>query len=299
MATVDTLKTSTPFLGSQHENNALHKAAFFVLPAPYEVTTSFKKGTQFGPKAFLEASHQVELWDEEVDCETWQLGIHTLPYFRPEPTPEASMQKLAASVRELLPFAKPLFTVGGEHTLTGAIAPEFAARYRDLSVLHIDAHADLREEYEGTPLSHACALHPVMKVAPLVQVGIRSVGPEEKKYVNAGRVATFYAHATRDMRALIPQVLAKLSNTVYITIDLDGFDPSVFPGVGTPQPGGLGWYEGLELFKAVILSRRVVGVDLMELCPLPDAPLSEFNAAKLAYRLMGYLAQANGLIQRS
>ena len=287
------------FLGMEPENSAIHKAAFHLLPLPYEVTTSYMKGTKNGPKAFLEASEQVELWDEEVDFETWSLGIHTLPYFVPEPTPEASMKKLAAQVREMLPFGKPLFSIGGEHTLTGAIVPEFALKYKDLSVLHIDAHADLRDEYHGTPLSHACALNPVMKTGvPLVQVGIRSVGPEEKHYTNQKNVTTFFAHATRDMKALIPQVLAKLTKTVYITIDLDGFDTSVFPGVGTPQPGGIGWYEGLELFKAVIDSRKVVGVDLMELCPLQNNVISELHAAKLAYRLMGYLAKANGLIKK-
>lgn len=288
---VQTVRSVVPFLGMDHPNNVVHKAAFFVFPVPYEVTTSYRKGTKFGPKAFLDASQQLETWDEEVDLDTWELGIHTLPYFVPEPTPEASMKKLAQAVRDVVPFGKPLFTIGGEHTLTGAIVPVFADRYKDLSVLHIDAHADLRDEYEGTPLSHACALNPVAKICPLVQVGIRSVGPEERKYVNAGNVTTFFAHATRDMATLIPQVLAKLTKTVYITIDLDGFDPSVFPGVGTPQPGGLGWYEGLDLLRSVIRSRKVVGVDLMELCPLPDAPISEFNAAKLAYRLMGYIAR--------
>lgn len=283
-----------PFLGVEDPKNALDKAAFLLLPVPYEVTTSYKKGTVNGPRAFLEASEQVELWDEELDFETHALGIHTLPFFKPERTPEASMEKLKAEVRELLPLKKPLFTIGGEHTLTGAIAPVFRETYKDLSVLHIDAHADLREEYEGTPLSHACALYPVSKVCPVVQVGIRSVGVEEKPNVNAGNVTTFFMHETRDMATLIPQVLAKLSKTVYITIDLDGFDPAVFPGVGTPQPGGLGWYEGLDLFRAVIQAKKVVGVDLMELCPLRDNNISEFNAAKLAYRLMGYVAKANG-----
>jgi len=293
---VDTYKSNTPFMGEEHENNAINKAQFMVLPVPYEVTTSYKKGTMFGPKAFLDASSQLELYDEELNAETWKLGIHTLPMFKPDPTPEASLKRLSGQVRELIPFAKPIITVGGEHTLTGAIAPVFAERYKDLSVLHIDAHADLRDEYEGTPLSHACALNPVMKMgAKLVQVGIRSVGPEERKYVGQKNVQTHYAHATRDMGKLIPQVLDGLSKNVYITIDLDGFDPSVFPGVGTPQPGGIGWYEGLDLFKAVINSgRRIVGIDLMELCPLQDNPISEFNAAKLAYRLMGYLGRAEG-----
>jgi agmatinase len=293
------IKGSVPFLGVEHENSALHKAAFLLLPVPYEATTSYKKGARFGPKAFLEASAQVELWDEELGFETWQLGIHTAPAFEPQPSPEASLAKVKAAVRDLTPFGKPVFIVGGEHTLTGAIVPVFAERYRDLSVLQIDAHADLRDEYEGTPLSHACALRPVPEVCPLVQVGIRSVGPEEKRYVNAGSVRTFLAHETRDMARLIPQVLSSLSKTVYITIDLDGFDPSVFPGVGTPQPGGLGWYEGLDLLRAVIQSRKIVGVDLMELCPLQDNNISEFNAAKLAYRLMGYIAKANGLINNT
>lgn len=179
--------------------------------------------------------------------------------------------------------------MGGEHSLSQALIPPFLERWPDLSVLHFDAHADLRPEYGGTPHSHACAMHPVSKRCRVVQVGIRSVAEEEARLIGRGNVSTFLMHEHRDPAALARRVLRKLTGTVYLSIDLDGFDPSVVPGVGTPQPGGFSWYEGLDLLRAVVRSRKVVGVDVMELSPFPDDVSSEVAAAKLIYRLMGWL----------
>lgn len=276
------------FMGVQ---SSLEDARFLVLPLPYEKTTSYKKGTALGPEKFVEGSLGVELWDEELGVQTWKAGIHTLPAMRSSEPAARFFPKLEARVAQLARMKdKVPFFVGGEHSLSQATIPPFARMYKGLSVLHFDAHADLRPSYEGTPHNHACALYPASRLCRMVQVGIRSVGEEEAHLTNAGNVTTLFMHANRDLRGLIDRVLAELTNTVFISIDLDGFDPSVVPGVGTPQPGGFSWYEGLEIFRAVIASRRVVGVDIMELCPLKDSVQSELAAAKLAYRLMGYLA---------
>ena len=169
------------------------------------------------------------------------------------------------------------------------MAQPYIEAHKNLSILHFDAHADLRETFEGTPRSHACALYPASRQVPVVQVGIRSVASEEKQYCNAGKVTTFFMHEHRDVNKLIPQVLKKLTDTVYITIDVDGFDPSVIPATGTPQPGGFGWYEALDLFRAVIQKKNIVAVDVVEACQRKADPITEFNTAKLIYRLMGYL----------
>ncbi|XRK14833.1 agmatinase [Elusimicrobium posterum] len=182
------------------------------------------------------------------------------------------------------------FYIGGEHSVSQALIDPYINKYKNLSVLHFDAHADLREEYYDDPHSHACALYPASKKVPVVQVGIRSVGSEEKQNINAGKVTTFLMHEHRDVKKLIPQVLKKLTDTVYITIDVDGFDPSVIPATGTPQPGGFGWYEGLDLLRAVIESKKIVAIDVVEAAKKKDDSTTEMNCAKLIYRLMGYLS---------
>ncbi len=269
----------------------LEKARFLVWPLPYERTTSYKKGTGRGPEKFLEGSLGVELFDEEILAQTYLAGIHTLP---PPVIDSQGPETLFPRIeREAARYAamkgKTLFSVGGEHSLSQALIPAFARQHPGLSVLHFDAHADMRPEYEGSPYNHACALYPASGLCRVVQVGIRSVAEEEAHLLNTGNVTAFLMHEHRDLRRLIPRVLEALSDAVYITIDLDGFDPSVIPGVGTPQPGGFSWHEGLEIFRTVIERKEVVGVDVMELCPLQDTVNSELAAAKLVYRLMGYL----------
>jgi agmatinase len=185
------------------------------------------------------------------------------------------------------------FYIGGEHTVTQALAQPYIEKYKNLSILHFDAHADLRPTFEGTPKSHACALYPASRQVKVVQVGIRSVASEEKQFCNAGKVTTFLMHENRDIKKLIPQVLKKLTDTVYITIDVDGFDPSVIPATGTPQPGGFMWYEALDLFREVIKHKKIVAVDVVEACKRSADTITEFNTAKLIYRLMGYLALKN------
>ncbi|HCC47658.1 MAG TPA: agmatinase [Elusimicrobia bacterium] len=269
----------------------LKDAAFVVVPIPYEKTTSYGQGTRRGPAAVIDASWQLELWDEETKTETWKKGIFTT---RPVncALPEARFfPRLERAVEELLSSSKALpFFIGGEHSVTQALLPPFIKRHKNLSILHFDAHADLRVSYEGSRHSHACAVYPASRTNRVVQVGIRSVGLDEKQYHNAGNVITHLMHENLDMAKLERDVLRELTDTVYLTIDADGFDPSVMPGTGTPQPGGFGWYEALKLFKAVCKKKKVVGVDLVEVAPVRGSNISELTAAKLVYRLMGYLS---------
>lgn len=272
----------------------LAKARFVVLPLAYERTASHKKGTGRGPAALLEGSLGVELWDEEVRLQTYCDGIHTLalrnlpgPAEKVFPLIEAAVDRIAA-----MP-GKTLFCVGGEHSLSHATIPPLLRRHPGMGVLHFDAHADLRPQYAGSPHNHACAMYPISRECRVVQVGIRSVAEEEAHLLGRGNVTTFLWHENRALRRLIPEVLRILPPLVYLSIDLDGFDPAVIPGVGTPQPGGYQWQEALALFRAVIERKEVVGVDMMELCPLKDTVSSELAAAKLVYRLMGYLAAAD------
>ena len=281
------------FLGMRSERSVPERCRFFVLPIPYEKTTSYRRGTACGPMALIRASCQVETWDEEVKKETWKLGICTLsPFGSKKLKAGVFFSALESKVSGLLEHKGTIpFFLGGEHTITQALIPPFIKKYPELSVLHFDAHADLRKTYEGTVHNHACSLYPISRKCRVVQVGIRNVGQEELGSVNSGNVKTFLMHENLNIRTLVKNVLKNLSDTVYMTIDLDGFDPSVIPGTGTPQPGGFLWYDALKLFSMVCRKKRVVGVDVVELAPQKDSVISEFTAAKLVYRLMGYLSR--------
>ncbi|HAT73179.1 MAG TPA: agmatinase [Elusimicrobia bacterium] len=265
-------------------------AAFVVVPVPYEKTTSYGRGTRRGPAAVIDASRQLELWDEETGTETWKKGIFTtqpvncaLPENKFFPALEWTVEDLLSSCK-----ARPFF-IGGEHSVTQALLPPFIRRHKNLSILHFDAHADLRVSYEGSKHSHACAVYPASRTNKVVQVGIRSIGADERQFHNAGNVKTHLMHENLNFAKLERDILRELTDTVYLTIDVDGFDPSVMPGTGTPQPGGFQWHDAMKLFKAVCSRKKVVGVDVVEVAPLKGSPLTEFNAAKLIYRLMGYL----------
>ena len=270
---------------------ALRDAAFVVLPVPYERTVSYGHGTRRGPAAVIAASPQVELWDEETGTETWKNGIFvarpvdcSLPERKFFPRLERTVDALLDATKAL-----PVF-LGGEHSITQALLPPFIRRHEDLSILHFDAHADLRLSYHGSEHSHACAVYPGSRTNRLVQVGIRSVGHDERQFVNKGNVKTHLMHECLDMRRLERDVLRELTGTVYLTIDVDGFDPAVIPGTGTPQPGGFQWYEAMRLFKAVCAKKKVVGLDIVETAPVKGSHITELAVAKLAYRLMGYLS---------
>lgn len=278
------------FMGLESEKSSPASCKFMVVPVPFEKTVSYGHGTANGPSAVIEASSQIELWDEETKQETWLQGIYTAKPVNCKGSIAKVFKTIEKTAREMMQFKGIPFYIGGEHSITQALTVPYIEKYKDLSILHFDAHADLRDEYEGCPQSHACALYPAaMKKVKLVQVGIRSVAAEEKHLINKANVTTFLMHEHRDIKKLIPQVLKKLSDTVYITIDVDGFDPSVIAATGTPQPGGFMWYEALDLFRAVIKAKKVVAVDVVEAAPRKADTITEFNTAKLIYRLMGYL----------
>jgi len=248
-------------------------------------------GTRFGPRAILEASRQVEFYDEELDLEPFRIGIATLGEIEVDPlNPEAGLKRLEGVSASLADAGVIPFTLGGEHSLTIAPVRALHQRYPDLSVLQLDAHLDLRAEYQGTKHSHASVMRRVReRGVPTVAVGIRSVCREEADYVHGERAPVFLAREIRASGMPVDAILAELRNPVYVTVDLDFFDPAYVPGVGTPEPGGGTWDEGLKLLRAVCERRQVVGCDIVELCPIQGQPASDFFAAKLANKMLGYL----------
>jgi agmatinase len=269
------------------------KAKFLVLPVPFEETVSYGAGTGKGPAAVIDASRQVELWDEELLRETCDAGIHTLPEFKPARMKgERYLKALAEHAAELVKEGKTLVSIGGEHSITPALVEAVRTKYPKVSVFQIDAHADLRDEYEGKKWSHACAMKRVVELGcKVAQAGIRNFSKSEVPFLDRGPVATAPAHMTRtpaDMRKAIERFLEHLTDDVYITVDIDGLDPSLVPGTGTPEPGGLSWYETLDYLRPIFAQKHVVGFDIVEVAPIEGAHVSEFVAAKLAYRMMGY-----------
>ena len=271
--------------------------SFIIIPIPYEQTTSYGHGTKKGPQAIIDASYQLELWDEELGCETYKVGIFTSENFKYVRKESEFFSKITNYVERLINEYNSFFIfLGGEHSITQGIIPSFEKKYKRFSILHFDAHADLRDSYQGTKHSHACALYPASLNSKIVQVGIRNVALEEKDLINKGNVKTFLMHENLDIRELIFKVIKELEENVYITIDVDGFDPSVMPATGTPQPGGFMWYDAISLFREVIYKKNVVGFDVVEVSPLKGSNITEFNAAKLIYKLIGYISRKRNLI---
>lgn len=263
------------------------RARVVVLPVPYESTTTYGGGTSKGPAAIIEASRHMELWDSELKRDVSRLGFSTLPELEPDMTgPEATVNRVGGVVSALLTAKKWPLVLGGEHSITPGVVSALRARYRNLSVLQIDAHTDLRNEYQGTRWSHACAMRRVYDLGvPAVAVGVRSTCEEEIAFIKQAKLEHRIFEAPH---VPIAKVLKGLTSQVYVTVDLDGFDPSLVPGTGTPEPGGLDWYQVIELLKAVAQRHKIVGADIVELAPLPGQPAADFLAAKLGYKLIGY-----------
>lgn len=287
----DSVPRTPSFLGMPPGHSDPATSKFIVLPIPFEATTVGRKGTRHGPDAIIRASYHLEGIDEELGTEPWKEGVATLAALDVSgPAPDV-FARAAGTVEPHVRRGALVISLGGEHALSEGPLAGVARVHRDVTVLHIDAHADLRDEYRGSKYNHACAARRMMEIAPIVQVGIRSVGGDEIRHCNSRRAKTFFQRENRDVKKLIPKVLKALGPKVYISLDLDGLDPSVVPGVGTPVPGGLGWYETLDLLRAVVQNKRVVGADVVELCPQPDSPISEYAAAKLVYKIVAYAAR--------
>ncbi len=271
------------------------KPRFCVLPVPYDLTASYMSGMRNGPRAILEASLNMELFDEELESEPCRAGIETLDFLEPVVAgPEEMIQKVYSVSREIVRSGKVPVVLGGEHSITLGLVRALRERYPGLSVLQFDAHADMRDTYQNSPFSHACVARRISEICPIVQVGIRSLSSEEAEFlkrVSKGSRTMIRTHYARDVLNGLSwsRIVRGLSDTVFVTIDLDVFDPSVMPATGTPEPGGLGWYEVTGLLREVTRKRRVVGFDVVELCPIPGNIAPDFLAARLTYRLMGYI----------
>ena len=283
------------FGGLDERDSRYERSAVVVWPIPLERTTTYKAGTRHGPAAILEASRNMELYDEELRTEPFRCGIHTLPEMETQVGP---MEKILADLHTvasgLLADGKFVVALGGEHSLTPPLVAACARKFPSLSVLQIDAHADLRDTYEDNPHSHACAMRRVLEICPAVQVGIRSLSQEEGEALpHLNNTRLFYAQHVvgQPPERWVPEVIAALSENVYLTLDVDGLDPSIVPATGTPEPGGLGWYEVLALLQAVASQKHVVAMDLVELLPQPGFHACDFLCAKLAYKMVGYVMQ--------
>jgi agmatinase len=278
------------FGGALPEQPTYADAAAVILPAPFERTTSYINGTRNGPRELLHASAQVELWDEELGVDVHTQGIFTLPELdlSASITMEDAMGALRSTAAHILGDDKFLVTLGGEHSITSPLVAAAAAKHPGLTVLQIDAHADLRDSYLSQSHSHACAMRRTLEFAPLVQVGIRNISEDEVHALPSLRTKIFYDWNMRDDPGWIAAVIDALGDPVYITIDLDGLDPGTMPGVGTPEPGGLSWRELMTLLRQTFERKRVVACDVVELCPIPGAAASNFIAAKLVYKLLTY-----------
>lgn len=270
------------------QDAALETSQVVILPVPYDSTTDYKSGAREGAQAIISASQQLELYDAELDRETYQVGIHTLPLLEPVMSgPQQMIRRVYQAARDLLEKDKLVVMLGGEHSLTLGLVQALRERYQKLSVLQLDAHADLRNQYLGTKYGHACVMRRVWELCPIVPLGIRSLSLEEHQFIKQHKLEPFYAEdCTPD---LAPRVLANLPPQVYITIDLDVFDPSIMSAVGTPEPGGLSWHQVLGLLRAVAEERQIVGFDIVELCPQEGPTSCTFLAAKLVYKLIGYI----------
>ncbi len=276
------------FLDKEVAATDYRSAGVVIIPLPFEQTTSYIRGAGRGPEAILEASPFLEFYDEELDCQPYRVAIFTekTPQFRGDFGRDFSLitQRFSSVLRD----KKFPVGLGGEHSISAPIVRAFAEVYEELSVLQLDAHSDLRDEYEGTPYSHACVMRRIFEQGVhFVQVGIRSQCRDEAEFIKSSHIDTFFAHQLKIERDT-PQIIDRLKQNVYITIDVDFFDPSIMPATGTPEPGGFLWYETLHFLRDVFKQKNVVGFDVVELSPINGLAHPDFTAAKLIYKLIGY-----------
>ncbi len=274
------------FGGIPEKYTSKEKAKIVVLPVPYDGTSTWVKGADKGPEAILQASTNMELFDIETNTEVYKKGIYTAPPITEKSSPEKMVKTVYKEVIKYIEKDKFVVTLGGEHSVSIGAIKAFGINYSDLTVLQIDAHSDLRQKYEGSRYNHACVMARAKEVCKVVQVGIRSMDKEEMEYVIPANM--FYAHNINACKnnEWMHDVVKSLTGNVYITIDLDAFDPAFLPSTGTPEPGGLSWQQINDLLFLVNEKKNIVGFDVVELCPNPYAKASDFLAAKLVYRLL-------------
>jgi agmatinase len=276
--------------GGIYPECSLRDAKFVVIPVPYDLTSTYQSGSRRGPAAIIEASTNMELYDEELKKETYLAEINTtLPVAIDARGPKNMVNIVRKKISRIVKLNKIPVMLGGEHSITLGAVQAVIEKYPELTVLQFDAHADLRDTYQGSPYSHACVARRISEICPLVQVGIRSMSKEEGEFLPQSKVKSYSADFVLEKENWAETVCKDLRGDVFITIDLDVFDPSIMPATGTPEPGGIYWKDILHLLKLVSASCNIRGFDVVELAPLPGVVAPDFMAAKLIYRTMGYI----------
>lgn len=277
------------FLAITGPHSQLASARAVLIPVPYDSTTSFRSGAREGPAAIIQASYGLEDYDCELDLDVSQIGIHTTAALEPHlGSPQAMVERVRDAVRGYVKLRKTVGLLGGEHSIAVGAVQAYREVYSDLSVLYLDAHADLRHQYLDTAWGHASGARRIHGLCPLVLVGVRSLCQEERDYIRGQSVPTFFWSSATDGVVPYQEILTGLTPSVYVSVDLDVFDPSFMAAVGTPEPGGMGWYQVTSLLRAVAESRRIVGFDVSELSPREGPAACAYIAAKLVYKLLAY-----------
>lgn len=302
---VQTSTAVAEFLGSEFQSS-YEASQVVILPIPFEATTTYRKGCQNGPQALLEASVQLDYYDDELERETWRdVLVYTHPNIAdtrsfPPISSEQMLEVTRETVAQMIQDGKFVIALGGEHSITTGIVEGYRQGDSEpFTVIQIDAHGDMRHEYEGSIYNHACVMRRILDMGlPTLPVGIRSLCKEEADLIKAKSIPVIWAREIAKNPNWIELALSAITTQrVFITIDVDGIDPSLMPGVGTPEPGGLSWYGLTDFLRRVFETHQVIGCDVMELAPVVDSVVSQFTAAKLVYKLMGYLATAKGWVQ--
>jgi agmatinase len=276
--------------GGIYPAHSLRDALFVVVPVPYDLTSTYQPGSRRGPAAIIEASTNMELYDEELKKETYLAGIHTtLPVTIDARGPKNMINVVRKKIAKIATLNKISVMLGGEHSISLGAVQALKEKYPKLKVLQLDAHADLRESYQESPYSHASVARRIAEICPLIQMGIRSMSKEEAKFLPQSKVKSYSTDFALEKKDWAELICKDLSGDVFVTIDLDVFDPSIMPSTGTPEPDGLYWRDVLRLLKLVSRSCKIRGFDVVELAPIPGIIAPDFMAAKLIYRFMGYI----------
>lgn len=276
--------------GIETEYAAYEPAKFVVIPVPYDLTSTYQSGSRRGPGAILDASANMELYDEELHQETFRYGIHTLPFIDADARGPAEMiSAVHRTVAGVIADGKIPVMLGGEHSVSFGAVQAVREAFPALTVLQLDAHADLRESYQGSPFSHAAVARRIAEICPLVQAGIRSMSVEEAEFLAVSPIKSYPADFILGSGSWCETICGELQGDVYLTVDLDVLDPAVMPATGTPEPGGIAWRDLIRLIREVAKRCRIQGFDVVELAPIPGMVAPDFLASKLVYRIMGYL----------
>jgi len=283
------------FAGLEPPYSNLQQARTVILPVPYDSTSEWRGGSRHGPQAIIDASQYLELYDLELDREIYKVGICTLPEVEPLlSSPQDMIDRVYQVIKGLIQNEKFVVLLGGEHSLSLGAVRAFKEAFPALSVLQLDAHADLRDEYLGTKYGQACVMRRIFELCPVSQVGVRSLSREEKQFLTQNKLVPFYMSDLASNTASVDQIVDSLSEDVYVTLDVDVLDPSIMPAVGTPEPDGMSWRQVLDIIESVALHKHVVGFDLVEFCPGEGPGSCAYLLAKLAYKLIGCAVPQEG-----